>query len=79
MAYICAPAFVIVDGFRASRPVASIASSIEAYTIFLLLLLITFLNKNLIYLRLEGTLSDPVIFQVSEIMIVQRIKNSDLC
>jgi hypothetical protein len=37
------------------------------------LLLITLLNANLIYLRLEGTLSDPVIFYHSEISTIRRI------
>jgi hypothetical protein len=57
--YICAAAFVIVDKFRASIPVGSIAAIIETITIFLLLLLlllITLFNANLIYLWLEGTL-----------------------
>jgi len=39
----------------------------------LLLLLITFLNAILIYLWLEGTLSDLVIFQDSELLTIRRI------
>ena len=75
MAYICAPAFVIVDGFRDSKPVASIAPSIEANTIFLLLLLITFFNTNLLYLWLEGTLSNLVICYHSELLTIRTIEN----
>ena len=67
--------FLIIDGFRASILVASIAPSIEAKTIILLLLLlITLLNTNLIYLRLEGTLSNLVIFYHAELLNIRRIE-----
>jgi hypothetical protein len=52
-------------------PVASIAAMIEANTI--LLLLITLLNAILIYLWLEGTSSNVVIFQDSELLTIRRI------
>ena len=73
MAYICAPAFVIVDGFRDSKPVASIAPSIEAKTIFWLL--ITLLNINGIYLTLGGTLSNVIIRNHYELLTIRRIEN----
>ena len=75
-AYICAFVFPIIDGPKASRPVARIASSIEAKTIILLLLLlIRLLNTNLIYLRLEGTMSNLVIFYHSELLTTRKIEN----
>jgi hypothetical protein len=46
---------------------------IEARTI--LLLVITFLNTILIYLRLEGTLSNLVIFYHAELLTIRRIEN----
>ena len=63
----------MIDGFRASRLVASIAPIMEAKTIFILL--ITLLNTILIYLWLEGTLSNVVIFQDSELLTIRRIEN----
>ncbi len=44
-------------------------------TFIMLLSLITLLNTNLLYLWLEGTLSNLVIFQDSELLTVRRIKN----
>ncbi len=41
--------------------------------ILLLLLLITLLNANLLYLRLEGTLSNLVIFYHAELLTIRRI------
>jgi len=46
----------------------------EARTISLLLL-ITLLNAILIYLWLEGTLSNVLIFQDSELLTIRRIEN----
>ncbi|HEX7275400.1 MAG TPA: hypothetical protein VF248_07300, partial [Nitrososphaeraceae archaeon] len=42
-------------------------------TIFVLLLLITLLTTNLIYLWLEGTLSNLVIFYHAELLTIRRI------
>ena len=76
VSYICALAFATIDGFRASRLVASIAPTIEAKTIILLLiLLIRLLTAKSIYLTLEGTLSDIVIFQHSELLTIKKIEN----
>ena len=41
----------------------------------MLLLLITLLNTNLLYLRLEERLSNLVIFQHSELLTIKRIEN----
>ena len=45
-------------------------------TFIMLLSLITLLNTNLIYLRLEGTIPNLVIFQDSELSNVGRIENN---
>jgi hypothetical protein len=44
-------------------------------TFTMILSLITLLNTNLIYLRLEGTLSDLILFQHSELLTIRRIEN----
>jgi hypothetical protein len=58
------------DGLKANRPAATI-TVIEARTI--LLLVITFLNTNLLYLWLEGTLSNLLLFLDSELLTIRRI------
>ena len=53
-----------------------IAAMIEANTINLLLLLLTILfNANLLYLCLEGTLSNVLIFYQSELLTIRKIEN----
>lgn len=64
-AYICAFVFPIIDGPKASRPLAGNAPSIEDRTIFACWV-ITLFNTNLLYPRLEGTLSNVLIFNHSE-------------
>jgi len=71
-AYICAFVFPIIDGLKANRPVAGIAPSIEDRTIFACWV-ITLFNTNLIYLRLEGTLSANLVFQDSKLLTIRRI------